>query len=128
MAVLDGDTIDVLHDRRAIRVRLAEIDAPEKRQAFGQRSRQALADLVFRRHVKVLDRGSERHGRTLGIVMVAGINVNEELVRWGHAWVYRSYSRDETLVQYEQLAKGARRGLWADPGAVPPWVYRKSRP
>jgi micrococcal nuclease len=127
VGVLDGDTIDVLHERRPIRVRLAAIDAPEKSQAFGQKSRQALAALVFRRQVQVIDQGTERHGRTLGVVMVDGINVNAEQVRQGLAWVYRAYSKDAALIALEQAARDGRRGLWSDPHAVPPWTFRRTK-
>ncbi len=66
VAIQDGDTIDVLVNRQPVRVRLAQIDAPEKRQAFGTRSRQALAELVFRQSVRVAETGRDRYGRVLG--------------------------------------------------------------
>ena len=66
VAIQDGDTIDVLVNRQPVRVRLAQIDAPERRQAFGTRSRQALAELVFRQSVRVAETGRDRYGRVLG--------------------------------------------------------------
>ena len=125
VAVLDGDTIEVLHDKRPVRVRLASIDAPEKSQPFGQRSRQALAALVFRKRVEVHDQGTERHGRTLGVVIVDGTNVNAEQVRHGYAWVYRAYSNNPTLLALESEARAEGRGLWADVNPVPPWDFRR---
>nr|QHR93708.1 hypothetical protein [uncultured bacterium] len=80
-----------------MRVRLAQIDAPEKRQAFGTRSRQALSSLVFRQSVTVADAGRDRYGRVLGTVYVSGVNVNAEMVRQGMAWVYRQYATDRSL-------------------------------
>lgn len=127
IGVLDGDTIDVLYERQPIRIRLAAIDAPEKAQAFGQKSRQALAALVFRRQVHVIDQGIERHGRTLGFVMVDGLNVNAEQVRQGLAWVYRTYSKDPALIALEREARDSRRGLWSDPYAIPPWTFRRTK-
>ena len=80
IAILDGDTIDVLIDRQPVRVRLAQIDAPEKRQAFGTRARQALASMVFQQSVKVIDTGRDRYGRVLGTVFVSGKNINAAMV------------------------------------------------
>ncbi|WP_070697969.1 thermonuclease family protein [Xanthomonas campestris] len=125
IAILDGDTIDVLIDRQPVRVRLAQIDAPEKRQAFGTRSRQALSALVFRQSVTVADAGRDRYGRVLGTVYVFGVNVNAEMVRQGMAWVYRQYATDRSLFALEDEARAGRRGLWADPSPVPPWQFRR---
>lgn len=125
IAILDGDTIDVLIDRQPVRVRLAQIDAPEKRQAFGTRSRQALSALVFRQSVTVADAGRDRYGRVLGTVYVSGVNVNAEMVRQGMAWVYRQYATDRSLFALEDEARAGRRGLWADPLPVPPWQFRR---
>lgn len=86
VAILDGDTIDVLVDRQPIRVRLAQIDAPEKRQAFGTRARQTLAGLVFRQSVTVEEAGRDRYGRVIGAVYVSGVSVNAQMVELGMAW------------------------------------------
>lgn len=127
VGIMDGDTIDVLVDRQPVRVRLAQIDAPEKRQAFGTRSRQALAELVFRQSVTVTDAGRDRYGRIIGTVYVRGMDVNAEMVREGMAWVYRQYARDHALYELERQAKASKRGLWADPEPVAPWEYRRSK-
>lgn len=102
VAILDGDTVDVLVDQRPVRVRLAQIDAPEKRQAFGTRSRQALADLVFRKTVRVSEEGSDRYGRVIGTVYVGEVDVNAQMVREGMAWVYRNYVKDARLYELER--------------------------
>jgi len=125
IAVLDGDTIDVLVDRQPVRVRFAQIDAPEKRQDFGTRSRQALSALVFRQSVTVADAGRDRYGRVIGMVYVSNVNVNAEMVRQGMAWVYRQYATDRKLFALEDEARAGRRGLWADPSPVPPWEFRR---
>lgn len=127
--VLDGDTIDVLVDRKPVRVRLAEIDAPERKQAFGSRSRQALDALVAGQVVTVADAGRDRYGRVLGTVYASGVNVNAEMVRQGMAWawVYRQYPSDKQLLVLEEDARAGRRGLWADPAPVPPWEFRRQR-
>lgn len=127
VAILDGDTIDVLVDSRPVRIRLAQIDAPEKKQAFGTRSRQALSAMVFRQVVTVAEAGPDRYGRTLGTVFSAGVNVNAAMVDQGMAWAYRQYVTDRSLIQLEAQARAARRGLWADPAPVEPWLFRRNK-
>lgn len=126
VAILDGDTIDVLVSRQPVRVRLAQIDAPEKRQAFGTRSRQVLAGLVFRKTVRVAEDGRDRYGRAIGTVYVGEVNVNAQMVRQGMAWVYRRYAKDQALYELEIRAKESRLGLWADLDPMAPWDYRRN--
>ena len=106
-------------------MRLVEIDAPERRQAFGNRSRQALARMVQGKQVEVREQGTDRYGRTLGRVYQAGLDVNAEMVRIGLAWVYVRYAKDQSLYQVEAEARAQRRGLWADKEPVPPWEWRQ---
>lgn len=127
VAILDGDTIDVLVDQRPVRVRMAQIDAPEKRQAFGTRSRQMLAGLVFQKTVRVAGAGHDRYGRVIGTIYVGNLNVNSQMVREGMAWVYRQYARDKTLFELEDQAKLRNLGLWADPDPIAPWDYRRAK-
>ena len=127
VGVTDGDTVTVLRDREPVKVRLTEIDAPERKQPFGQRSRQHLADLVFRKDVLVVERGKDRYGRTLGRLKLGAVDANEEQIRSGMAWVYDKYVVDRSLYGLQDEAKRARRGLWADPEPVPPWEWRRSR-
>jgi endonuclease YncB( thermonuclease family) len=124
VAVMDGDTVGLLVDRQEFRVRLYQIDAPEKRQAFGQRSKQSLSELVYGRTVKAVTAGEDRYGRTLATLYAGDLNVNAEQVRRGMAWVYRRYARDPSLFTHEYEARAARRGLWADPDPIPPWEWR----
>lgn len=125
VGVADGDTITVLvGGRTQVKVRLAEIDAPEKLQAFGQRSKQSLSNMVFGKTVRVEQRDVDRYGRVVGRVFVGTTDVNAEQVREGMAWVYRRYARDKSLLTIEQEAREARRGLWSDPHPMPPWEYR----
>ncbi|QCM14261.1 micrococcal nuclease (plasmid) [Agrobacterium tumefaciens] len=127
VGVIDGDTLDVLVDKRPVRVRLAQIDAPEKRQAFGTRARQALSSLTYRQDVTVIEAGPDRYGRTVGTVYVGAVNVNNELVRQGMAWAYRRYVTEPAVIQIEAEARREKRGLWADPSPVPPWEFRRAR-
>jgi len=125
--VHDGDTLTVLVDRRQVRVRLTDIDAPERGQAYGKRAREKLAALTFAHVVRVADRGTDRYGRVLGRVYVDGVDVNARMVDEGLAWVYRQYSRDAVLIELEAMARRELRGLWADAHAVPPWEWRRNK-
>lgn len=124
VGVADGDTVTLLMSGRQIRVRLAEIDAPEKRQPYGQRSKQSLSDLVYGKQVKVNQQDRDRYGRVVGRVYAGGLDVNAEQIKRGMAWIYRKYNRDRSLVALEQEARGAKRGLWSDLNPIPPWEYR----
>jgi endonuclease YncB( thermonuclease family) len=125
VGITDGDTIRVLHEGRAETVRLQGVDAPEKRQAYGERARRFVADLAFDRTVVVRATGRDRNGRLLGEVLLPdGRSLNQELVRAGYAWWFRKYSRDVQLARLEEEARQGRRGLWADQAPEPPWEYR----
>ena len=126
VGVIDGDTVDVLAPgNEKLRVRLAEIDAPEKRQAYGARSKQALADLCFGKDAQVETKGRDRYGRTIGRVRCAGVDANAEQVRQGLAWVYDRYVTDRSLYAVQDAARSDRRGLWADQEPIPPWEWRR---
>ena len=115
VGITDGDTIKVLRAGRAETVRLEGVDAPEKRQAYGERARRFAADLSFDRTVVVRATGRDRNGRLLGeVVLPDGRSLNQELVRAGYAWWFRRYSRDVRLARLEEEARQDRRGLWAD--------------
>jgi micrococcal nuclease len=122
--IADGDTLTVLVDRQQVRVRLSAIDAPEKGQDFSQRSRQALADLVFDKDVKIVTHGKDRYGRVIGDVFVGGKLVNEFMVREGWAWNFLKYSTSPRLAEIEREARAERRGLWAGKNPIAPWDYR----
>ena len=129
VGISDGDTIRVLHEGRAERVRLWGIDAPESGQPWGTRARQFTGDLAFGKTVTVRVRDIDRYKRTVAeIILPDGRNLNQELVRAGMAWWYRQFAkRDTVLPELEQEARAARRGLWADPAPVPPWEWRKAQ-
>jgi endonuclease YncB( thermonuclease family) len=92
VAIADGDTLTVLDARkRQHKIRLDGIDAPERRQAFGKRSRQSLAELCSGKAAIVQDQGKDRYRRTIGRVTCAGVDANAEQVRRGMAWVYKRY-------------------------------------
>lgn len=123
--VSDGDTVDVLAGKETIRIRLDGIDAPETRQAWGTRSRDALRQLVYQQRVEVITGKKDRYGRVLGTIIKDGLNVNLEMVRMGMAWVYRQYSQDLDFLVAEAEAREQKRGLWQDKQPVAPWDYRR---
>jgi endonuclease YncB( thermonuclease family) len=131
VGVADGDTITVLDDRlQQHKVRLAGIDAPEKAQDFGQRSRQSLAVLTFARRVSVQAAKKDRYGRWVGKVTVSGSDASLRQIEAGLAWHYRAYQREQerddrlAYAAAENVARGSKTGLWAMPRPVPPWEFR----
>lgn len=128
IGISDGDTLTVLVDKKPIKVRIAEIDAPESKQPFGVRSKQSLSDLCFRVVADVVEVARDRYGRTVARVNCGGRDVASEQVRGGMAWVYDRYSRpDSLLYPIQDEARAARRGLWADKDPVRPWEWRQSQ-
>jgi endonuclease YncB( thermonuclease family) len=129
VAVKDGDTLEVMKEGVAVRVRLYGIDCPEKGQAFGQRAKQFASDLAFGKAVKVIEKDRDRYGRTVGeVILEDGRSLNQELVRAGLAWWYRQYAKnDAELKTLEREARDAKSGLWADADPVPPWNWRRGK-
>jgi endonuclease YncB( thermonuclease family) len=125
VGVHDGDTLTALtDDKQQLKVRLHGIDAPELGQPFGQASKRALSDLVFGKQVTLHTTGTDRYKRTLAPVTVGDIEVDAQMIATGHAWHYKQYDHTATLDVAERNARAAKRGLWADGAAVPPWEWR----
>jgi endonuclease YncB( thermonuclease family) len=131
VGITDGDTFTARcgdpGQYEQVKVRLAEIDAPESKQPFGQRSRQALADLCHGVQAEIRAQSKDRYGRTLGRVTCRGQDANAEQVKQGMAWVYDQYTTDKSLYKLQDDARDARRGLWADQKPVAPWEWRRAR-
>ncbi|MGC1955231.1 MAG: thermonuclease family protein [Gammaproteobacteria bacterium] len=128
LGIADGDTLTLLVGKQPLKIRLAEIDAPERGQPYATKAKQALSDLTFGKTVRVVEVDRDRYGRLVGQVYVGDLEVNAELVRQGYAWVYRKYAKREKLYELEREAREAKRGLWADgKKAVPPWEWRHRR-
>lgn len=126
VGIQDGDTIDLLSEGNIqTRIRLKNIDAPEKAQPFGQASKQSLSELVFGKEVLVIWKEHDRYGRIVGLIRADGIEANREQVSRGMAWVYTKYNQDDALPRVEQEAREGKRGLWVDPAPTPPWLWRK---
>ncbi len=141
VAVSDGDTITVtvpkpceagqscFKGKRSYRVRLAEIDAPERKQPYGIEARDALSGAVLGQLVQVDDRGQRSYSRIVAHVYMGDIWLNREMVAEGFAWVDPRYSKTPELVSLVKKAKADQIGLWQLPEEqlVAPWDWRKSR-
>lgn len=125
--IVDGDTVDVRLDGEIVRVRLAEIDAPESNQAWGRRSEEVLARLTLNKPVRIERRGKDRYGRIIGRLYVGDTDVSAAMVQEGCAWAYRRYLTDSTILAMETTARSSRTGLWAQNASeiVPPWDWRQ---
>lgn len=130
--VLDGDTIEIktlpakiVVYEVPIRVRLINIDAPEKKQPFGRWSTSQLKTLVAGKQVTVSYSHKDRYGRIIGHVFTTnGTDASRFMVQSGAAWVYGRYNVDESLPALQREAQEQKRGLWADANPVPPWEWR----
>lgn len=125
--IVDGDTFVLDTGSQALKIRLSEIDTPERNQPYGLQAKNALSTLIDGKAVQVREAGRDKYRRTLGRVFVEGRDVNAALVEQGAAWVYRQYSHDQRLLRLEEQARTARRGLWGLPDPIAPWDWRKSR-
>ena len=132
--VSDGDTITVLDsNNQKYKIRLQGIDAPETQQAFGETSRQSLANLVYDKEVIVLWDKRDKYARILGKVIVDGRDANYEQLKKGLAWYYKQYENDlsdedkERYSEAEAWARNYTEGLWTDSKSIPPWEYRHKR-
>ena len=134
--VADGDTITVLDDTHTQhKIRLTGIDAPEKRQAFGNVSKQSLVEQVAGQSVAVEWVKVDKYGRKVGKVLLAGLDCNLEQVKRGLAWHYKQYQREQSPTDQQSYAaaeieaRAAKLGLWRDADPVPPWEFRhKGKP
>jgi endonuclease YncB( thermonuclease family) len=124
--VIDGDSLTLLAAGSRIAIRLAQIDAPELDQPYGPESKAALTGLAAGRTARVTVVGLDRYGRSVGEVYVGGLHLNAEMVRRGHAWAYTRYARTLDIIDLEDEARRAERGIWALPESQrdAPWVWR----
>lgn len=128
--VVDGDTIKVRIEGRLVTVRLAEIDAPERKQSFGPEAMLQLQRLVEAEEVSIEVQTTDMYGRYVGRVFSPpknGLDICATMVRQGFAWTYQQYSRDRQLLYYETEARLEHLGLWAERNPVAPWDWRRSR-
>ena len=126
--VLDGDTMEVLVNKEPIRVRLAEIDCPEKKQPFGNAAKKYVLQNSAHKIVTVKAKTKDRYGRTIGeVILPNGDSLNRLLIRDGYAWHYKKYSKDKTLADLENQARNNKVGLWQDKNPTAPWDWRRGK-
>ncbi len=132
--VADGDTLTVLDDQiTQHKIRLQGIDAPEKAQAFGQKSKQSLNQLVHSKIVTVEFQKKDKYGRTVGKVILNGTDVCLEQIKLGMAWHYKQNQSEQpkedrdTYAQAELTARTQAVGLWKDKSPTAPWELRRQR-
>src|SRR5690606_7002163 len=127
--VADGDTLSqLLRNGREQRTRLYGIDCPERGQSFNRVATAFTRELLALGDVSVTEMDVDRYGRVVGIVHIADtVNLNERLLQAGLAWHYKAHDGNPVWAAMELGARASGSGLWADPGAVPPWEWRNRR-
>lgn len=125
VSIADGDTFTMLVNNEQLRIRLHGIDCPEKGQDFSNVAKEFLADYIFEKVVTVKEMDVDRYGRTIGMVTIDGVNVNEKLLEAGLAWHYKTYDKNPAWAKLEEEARKNKKGIWAKPDPIPPWDYRK---
>lgn len=128
IAVLDGDTVLIRRGSGVTKIRLVDIDAPEKDQPFGASSAKSLSGMVLNKPVKVVSQAMDQYGRMVAHLYVNGLDVNTEQIRRGMAWEYSHYHSNRELKTLQAEAQAAPRGLWAMGHPTPPWEWRKAHP
>jgi endonuclease YncB( thermonuclease family) len=127
--VLDGDSINIIQQGEEVRIRLAEIDAPEHGQAFWKKSKQALENHVSGKQVSVEEFDRDQYGRIVGHVYINDIWINGALVKQGYAYVYTRYAVSKKLYKFERQAEKNKLGVWKLPKheRIKPWDWRKNK-
>jgi endonuclease YncB( thermonuclease family) len=132
--IADGDTITILDaSNTQHKIRLQGIDAPEKAQAFGQKSKQSLYQMIHNKQVTIGFRKKDKYGRTVGKVVFNGLDVCLEQIKLGMAWHYKQYESEQTkedreiYAQAEISARANAIGLWKDKQPIPPWEFRRQQ-
>ena len=134
VGVSDGDTVTVLDaNKRPNKIRLAGIDAPEKAQAYGQKAKDSLSELVYGKTVDVQWTKLDRYNRIVGKITLNHVDINLEQIKRGMAWHYKQYQLGQTMqdrisyAEYELRARDKKIGLWQDPLPTEPWTYRRQK-
>jgi len=129
IGIMDGDTFKILtKDSTTVKIRLANIDCPEKKQPFSTKAKQFVSEAIFSKTVAVQVLKKDRYRRLIANVFYGdSINLNHQLVKNGLAWHYLKYSKDTILQSLEDKARKQSIGLWADKNAISPWQWRANK-
>lgn len=125
VAVADGDTLTLLDGEKQTRIRLAEIDAPERGQPYSQKSKQSLLQMCQGKIATANVTGTDHYGRVIARVFCGNQDTSAEQVRLGLAWVYDQYAQDKQLYRLQGQAQSNKIGLWTYSNPVAPWEWRK---
>lgn len=129
VSVVDGDTLNVMHNGAKQKVILYGMDCPEIGQSFGEQAKQFTDQSCFRKTITIEEHGQDKNGRTIAVVLLPdGSNLNQQLVQQGLAWWSDKYApNDLTLKQLNETAKAGHVGLWVDDHPIPPWIFRNGQ-
>lgn len=125
--VSDGDTITILtSDKTQHKIRLNDIDAPEKKQNFGNKSKDNLDKYIAGKTVTVKYDKTDKYKRILGTIYYQNKDINLQQVKDGYAWVYKKYSKNQEYYKAEKLAREKKIGLWSEKNPIEPSEFRKA--
>ena len=143
VSIADGDTVTIVvadnsanskflqppssqpSSKKQYRIRLNDIDAPESKQAFGNKSKENLKNYIYQKDVVVKYESTDKYGRILGTIKKKEKDINLQQVKDGYAWVYRHYSKKQDYIKEEEKARQERKGLWADKNPINPYDFRR---
>ena len=126
--ISDGDTAHLLTDKKEkIKIRLSDIDAPENKQAFGNKSKENLKSYIYQKNVVVEYKDKDKYQRVLGTIYYQNKDINLQQVKDGYAWVYKKYSKKLSYHKAEDEARDKNKGLWSDKNPIEPWKFRKNK-
>ena len=125
--IVDGDTVHLFYQDETYKVRLIEIDAPERNQPYGKDSTEYLKSLLKDGSVDVNFSGTDRYGRKLGRLYWKGRDINRSMVSAGYAWVYDDYVTDRSFYENQNKARNLKKGLWKESNPIEPWNWRKAK-
>lgn len=127
IGIKDGDTVVVLDSLNyQTTLRLAEVDCPEKSQAFGNKAKQFTSDEIYLKQVKYIVTDIDRYGRSIAKIYYDNNKyLSEEIIRNGFGWQYKKYSTSKLLAKLEEEARKNKRGLWIDPNPIYPSNWRR---
>lgn len=129
VGIKDGDTVIVLDSlNNQFTLRLAEVDTPEKSQAFGNKAKQFTSDQIYLKTIKYVVTDTDRYGRSIAMIYYDEDNkyLSAEIIKAGMGWHYKRYSTSKELALFEDNAKKNKIGLWVDNNPIEPSEWRKT--
>lgn len=126
IGISDGDTFTCINDDNLqLKIRINGIDAPEKRQAFGNKSKEFLSSLIFGKKISIDVQSKDGYGRYIAYVYSPeGKDVALLMLHEGMAWHFTKYDNSKVYSDAENVARKAKRGLWTESSPIAPWDFR----